>query len=55
MITAIDDKHGVDRLRIKIWDKDADDTIVYDNQMDADEGPDPTTEIGGGSIVVHTK
>jgi hypothetical protein len=44
---------GVDKFRIKIWDKDNGDAIVYDNQMDAAEDADPTTDIGGGSIVVH--
>jgi hypothetical protein len=43
---------GSDKFRIKIWDK-ATDTVVYDNQMGADEIGDPTTVIGGGSIVVH--
>jgi hypothetical protein len=27
--------------------------VVYDNQMDAEDDADPTTEIGGGSIVIH--
>jgi hypothetical protein len=59
MLTAIDAEltpsTDVDLFRIKIWDKDNDDAIVYDNQMgDADEA-DLTTEIGGGSIVIHTK
>ena len=40
-------------FRIKIWDKDDGDSIVYDNQMDAAEDADPTTQIGGGSIVIH--
>jgi hypothetical protein len=43
----------VDRFRIKIWDKDNGDAIVYDNQMDAADDADPTTVIGGGSIVIH--
>ncbi len=56
MLTAIDAKltpsTDVDSFRIKIWDK-ANDTVVCDNQMGADEIGDPTTVIGGGSIVVH--
>jgi len=43
----------VDLFRIKIWDRAADDEIVYDNQMGAEEDADPTTAIGGGSIVIY--
>jgi hypothetical protein len=57
MLTAIDEKltpsKDVDLFRIKIWDKDDNDTIVYDNQMGDADDKDPTTEIGGGSIVIH--
>ncbi|MDH4137950.1 MAG: right-handed parallel beta-helix repeat-containing protein, partial [Anaerolineae bacterium] len=57
MLTAIDAEltpsAEVDKFRIKIWDKDADE-LVYDNQIDAADDADPTTEIGGGSIVIHT-
>ncbi len=57
MLTAIDAKltlssTDVDKFRIKIWDRDTD-TIVYDNQMDAADGTDPTTSIAGGNIVIH--
>ena len=56
MLTAIDGQvsggGGTDKFRIKIWDK-ATDSIVYDNQMEASDTSDPTTVIGGGSIVVH--
>jgi Tol biopolymer transport system component len=45
----------VDLFRIQIWDKeDNSDGIVYDNEIGVDEDADPTTEIGGGSIVIHT-
>jgi len=40
-------------FRIKIWDKDNGDVVVYDNQIGADDDAEPTTAIGGGSIVVH--
>jgi len=57
MISAIDEKltpsTDVDRFRIKIWDKDNGDVVVYDNQMEADEDADPTTAIEGGNIVIH--
>jgi hypothetical protein len=51
---AINDGEEVDRFRIKIWDKDDGDQIVYDNNIsEDDDDADPTTEIGGGSIVIH--
>lgn len=59
MISAIDEKHtpstDIDMFRIKIWDKDNNDTIIYDNQLGDDEDSDPTTEIAGGQIVIHKK
>ena len=41
-----------DKFRIKIWDKATGD-IVYDNLAGAADTADPTTVIGGGSIVIH--
>ncbi len=29
------------------------DTVVNDNQIDADENDEPTTELSGGSFVIH--
>ena len=59
MISAIDEKltpsTDVDLFRIKIWDKDDGDTIIYDNQLGDPEDDDPTTAIGGGQIVIHKK
>ena len=56
MLTAVDGQvnggGGVDRFRIKIWDK-ASGAIVYDNQVAADDNATPTTSLGGGSIVIH--
>lgn len=46
----------VDLFRIKIWDKDNGDSVIYDNQTacaDGAEDANPCTAIGGGSIVVH--
>jgi hypothetical protein len=42
-----------DKFRIKIWNKNAGDAVVYDNQMAAALDADATTLIDGGSIVVH--
>ncbi len=56
MLTAIDGQAsgggGVDKFRIKIWSGGG---MVYDNQVGGDKSDtaDPTTVIGGGSIVIH--
>ena len=56
MLTAIDaaltPSTDVDLFRIKIWDN-ATDEVVYDNQLGSSDDADPTTAIGGGSIVIH--
>jgi len=44
---------GTDRFRIKIWNANQGNGVVYDNQMGAADGADPTTTLGGGSIVIH--
>ena len=43
---------GLDKFRIKIWDK-ATGMIVYDNLMGADDGADPTTVVTHGSIRIQ--
>ena len=43
----------VDLFRIKIWDKDNGDVVVYDNETGAADDAEPATAIGGGSIVIH--
>jgi hypothetical protein len=57
MVTAVDAKltpsTSVDLFRIKIWDKNAGDVLIYDNQLGAPDDSDPGTSIGGGSIVIH--
>ena len=54
LLTAIDGDlpggGGADRFRIKIFSAGG---MVYDNQMGADDNGDPTTTLGGGSIVIH--
>jgi PKD repeat protein len=56
MLTAIDGVGpgggGADRFRIKIWNK-ATGAVVYDNQLGAADDSNPTTALGGGSIIVH--
>ncbi|KKQ86039.1 MAG: hypothetical protein UT08_C0002G0061 [Candidatus Woesebacteria bacterium GW2011_GWB1_38_8] len=43
---------GVDKFRIKIWDK-ATDTVVYDNQLGDSGDSEATDTIEAGSIVIH--
>lgn len=56
ILTAIDGQinggGGIDKFRIKIWDK-ATGIIIYDNQMNLADTANPTTAIAGGSIVIH--
>jgi hypothetical protein len=40
-----------DLFRLKIWDSTG--NIVYDNQIGAADTADPSTVLGGGSIVIH--
>ena len=42
-----------DKFRIKIWDKNNGDTVVYDNNIGEAEDSEPSTILGGGSIVIH--
>jgi hypothetical protein len=55
MISAVDGdlNDDADTFRIKIWDKNNNDVVVYDNQMGATDDSDPDTNLGGGNIVVH--
>ncbi len=59
MLSVIDEEltpgTEIDIFRIKIWDKDDGDAVVYDNLTNAsgDADPDPTTAIGGGNIKIH--
>jgi hypothetical protein len=58
MLTAIDGQvsggGGTDKFRIKITNA-ATGAIVYDNQMGMGDDGNPTTVLGGGSIVIHSK
>jgi PKD repeat protein len=50
---AINGGGGEDKFRIKIWDKDGNDQIVYDNQPGDADDAETTHALGGGSIVIH--
>ncbi len=56
LVTVIDGQitggGGVDKFRIKIVDN-ANNTVVYDNQMGAIDTADPTTTLLAGNIVIH--
>ncbi len=59
LVSAIDGQvsggGGIDKFRIKIWDKDDGNRVIYDNNCtETDENADPATAIGGGSIVIHS-
>jgi len=58
LLTATDGQiagGGVDKFRIKIWDKTAGDTVVYDNAPSASDDIDKVNPqaIASGSIVIH--
>ncbi|MHC1769369.1 MAG: MBG domain-containing protein [Verrucomicrobiia bacterium] len=59
ILTAVDGQQtgggGADRFRIKIWDTEASDAVIYDNQAGSGENAElgDHTVLGGGSIVIH--
>ena len=53
MLTAVDNGNSGDTFRIKIWDKNNGDAVVYDNKLGDGDGGFSGTLIGGGSIKVH--
>jgi len=57
LVSAIDGQvnggGGLDKFRIKIWDKNNNDVIVYDNQLNDAEDAAPEMVIEGGSITIH--
>jgi hypothetical protein len=59
MLTATDGQvsggGGVDTFRIKIWDKNNADAIIYDNQLGEADDIYAGTALGGGSIVIHSR
>lgn len=58
LVTAIDaantNSTDDDLFRIKIWNEDDEDAVVYDNHCgDSGDDADPCTALGGGSIKIH--
>lgn len=58
LLTAIDGQvnggGGADKFRIKIWDLSGG-GVVYDNQLGSSDDAAPSTTLGGGSIVIHSR
>jgi PKD repeat protein len=56
-LTAIDGKinggGSIDKFRIKIWDKDNNDQIVFDNNLGTPDDQNPSTALSGGQITIH--
>ncbi len=55
MLTAIDGNllgNQADKFRMKITDA-SNDALIYDNQLNAPDDSDPTTVLGGGTVVIH--
>jgi hypothetical protein len=56
ILTAIDgdqlSRGKPDMFRIRIWNENTG-GIIYDNQMGAADSAEPTTVLGGGSVVIH--
>jgi len=56
-LTAIDGQinggGGVDKFRIKIWDMDNNNLIVFDNNLGMPDDQNPSTALSGGQITIH--
>ena len=56
LLTAIDGSQngggGVDKFRMKIWDRSTD-ALVYDSELGADDFGSPTLPLGGGDIKIE--
>jgi hypothetical protein len=57
MLTAVDERLSgsadADLFRMMIWDKHNNNEVVYDNEMGAVEGADPTTPVLWGDIAIQ--
>ncbi len=58
LLTAIDGQvsggGGADKFRMKIWDRNAGDAVIYDNGGGAADDAAALSELAGGSILIHT-
>jgi Beta-propeller repeat len=57
ILTVIDEARPgggtTDKLRMKIWDKNNGNALVYDNKLGAPDTDDPVTSIQHGNIMIH--
>jgi hypothetical protein len=57
VVTVVDGKQpggdGTDRARLKVYDQDRGNAVVFDTQPGAPDNAEPTTALGGGNIVIH--
>ena len=57
ILTAIDGallgSNKPDTFRLKVFDQNQGNAVIYDNLLNAPDSADPTTTLGGGSIVIH--
>ncbi len=57
VVTVVDGKQpggdGTDRARLKVYDQNRGNAVVFDSQPGAPDNADPTTALGGGNIVIH--
>jgi hypothetical protein len=57
ILTAIDGDisggGGTDKFRIKVWDKNNSDMVIYDNKVGSSDNSNDATQLGAGSIVIH--
>jgi VCBS repeat-containing protein len=57
ILTAVDGTQqgsgGADKFRIKIYNENQGNGVVYDNNIGASDNDTPTTTPGGGNIVIH--
>jgi len=44
---------GVDKFRIKIWDLDNSNELVFDNNLGMSDDENPVTALSGGQITIH--
>jgi hypothetical protein len=55
LVTALDNGGSTpDKFRLKIWDKNNNNAVIYDTQPGAPTTAAPTMPLGGGRIQVHT-
>ena len=54
-LATVIDKGNTDTFRIRIWNKNAGNAVVYDNEPTLADSTNPTTITSGGNIVIHAK